>query len=125
MGVLPGLMKGRDFRVGAPEAGMVAQADNLAIPDDHRADHGIGLDQAPAFLGFAEGEIHPGKVVSVHSGSILVGSFKTGKTRVANSSLAPGPCGGRAAGKADWEVAPAPRRGRRAEPVSAVRLWAL
>ena len=103
----------------------MAQADDLAIPDDHRADHGVGLDQAPAFLGLAEGEIHPGKVVSAHAGSILVGRFKTGKTRVANSVAGAGSRGGRAAGQAEWEVAPARHRGRRAAPVSGVRLRAL
>ena len=106
-GGLPGLPKGHDLGVGAAEAGMVADADEPAIADDDRADHRIGLDQAPTFLGFAEGEIHPGKVVSVHAGSVLVAELQNGKTKVANSSRrrVPGAVGWRGRG---WP-GPAPR----------------
>ena len=54
----PGVLEGVDFGVRAAEVTVVPFADDFAVADDERADHGVGFDAAEASFGEVEGAGH-------------------------------------------------------------------
>ena len=69
-GVIAGERKGIDLRMWAAELLMPAFADDLAVFDNDRSDHGVGFDVAFALGGQLQSALHHSLIELIHHRSL-------------------------------------------------------